>query len=177
MVLRRSWEFYICIGRQQEATVSHWVSPWAPETSRPVPPVTQFSNKTTPTPTRPHLLIVPLPMCQEFKHISGEGGRDTYSNHHKGDTWYHMWHVRQLVTWHPQSGSRQRWMLGLSPLPFWFLFYSVCDPSLWNSTTFKMGSSMKYLWKLPRGATQSCPLASLNPVKLMENLASWYDRV
>ena len=64
MVLRRSWEFYICIGRQQEETVSHWVSPWAPETSRPVPPVTQFSNKTTPTPTRPHLLIVPLPMGQ-----------------------------------------------------------------------------------------------------------------
>jgi hypothetical protein len=38
-------------------------------------------HKATPAPTKPHLLIVPLPVGQAFRHRSLEG--QAYSNHHK----------------------------------------------------------------------------------------------
>lgn len=38
--------------------------------------------------------------------------------------------VRQLLAWHPYSGSKERWMLVLSPLS---AFYSVQDPSPWDA--------------------------------------------
>lgn len=107
-------------------------------------------QKVTPTPAKPYLLIVPH-------------GSDLLKTP-KGDTVHHggkTWHLRQLVTpHHPQSGSRQRWILVLSSLLFWFLFYSV-----WEHMAFLRWD----LWKLRHESTESCRLAGLNPVKLMEN--------
>ena len=40
------------------------------ETSKPTPMVTHFSNKATPTPTRPHFLMLTINMGQEFKPMS-----------------------------------------------------------------------------------------------------------
>ena len=39
---------------------------WTYETSKPASTVTHFSNKTSPTSARPHLLVVPLPKGQVF---------------------------------------------------------------------------------------------------------------
>jgi hypothetical protein len=60
----RSQEFYILIHRQQKETVFH--IGWSFSTGN----LKAWPHNTTPTPTRPHLLIVPLYMAQAFKHTS-----------------------------------------------------------------------------------------------------------
>ena len=78
----------------------------------PQSPVTQwgtFSNRDTPIPIRPHLLIVPLTIGQTFKH---KNDSHTYSNHHRGlvkfsslsagmtiSVVFHMYFHRQLCGW------------------------------------------------------------------------------
>jgi hypothetical protein len=61
---RRSWEFYTVIHRQQKVKC---------KTSESTAQWHSSSSKATPTPTKPHLLIVPLPM-DLWGHF--------YSNHH-----------------------------------------------------------------------------------------------
>lgn len=43
---------------------------WASKPSKPTPQGQSFSNNITPIPTRPHLLEVPFPMAQGFKHFN-----------------------------------------------------------------------------------------------------------
>ena len=50
------------------------------ETSEPASIITHFLQRGQYTPTKPHLLIVPLPMSQTFKHMSLRG--HTHSNYH-----------------------------------------------------------------------------------------------
>ena len=58
-------------GSQEETTVIHTGQSLSIYiTSKPCLTVTYFANKATPPPIRPHLLIVPLPMGQAFKHMS-----------------------------------------------------------------------------------------------------------
>ena len=63
----RSLEFYILIHRQQKKTVCHT------ECSLCIGDLKAHLHSNTLPPTRPHLLIVSLPMDQAFKHTSLHG--------------------------------------------------------------------------------------------------------
>ena len=65
---------------EKELRVLHW-DPQAAEGDCVPTLGMAFSNKASPTPTRSHLLIVPLPMDQAFKHMRLWG--HIYSNHHR----------------------------------------------------------------------------------------------
>lgn len=69
---RRIWKFNFMVCQQQQETVCTVDIPWAYETSKLDFTVTQLlgKKKTTLTPTKPHLLIVPLTMDQTFKSMS-----------------------------------------------------------------------------------------------------------
>jgi hypothetical protein len=69
---RRSWEFYTLIHRQHKGPCDTVGVTWAQETSKPT---------STVSPTRPHLLIVPLPMAKHPN--SWVYGGQTYSSHHR----------------------------------------------------------------------------------------------
>jgi hypothetical protein len=75
-VLHLEWQ---AVGSDRDtlARLEH-LRPQSPPPSDTLPPTRPhllqqghtYSNKATPIPTRPHLLVVPLPMDQEFKHMS-----------------------------------------------------------------------------------------------------------
>jgi hypothetical protein len=52
-------------GSQEGTGISHWAS-----IENSTLTMTYFFNKATPTPIRPHLLIVPLSMCQACNYMS-----------------------------------------------------------------------------------------------------------
>jgi len=88
---RRSWEFYAMIRRQQETAPLAMAWAYVRPQSRPLqwhtysPTRPHPPNKATPTPTRPHLLIVSFPM----------GLRVPITNYHRKTTCNHGLRVRQ----------------------------------------------------------------------------------
>lgn len=65
---------------------------------------------------------------------------------------------RQLATWHPQSGSRERWMLVLS-----------LGPNLIDGAAYTRGGSSTSLnisWKHPHRHTRYGSILMLNLIKL-----------
>ena len=69
----RSWEESPTSWSTGSSRIPHWWSLSIYKISKPSPAVTDPLP-----PTRPHLLIMPLPMGQALKHMRGQ----THSNHH-----------------------------------------------------------------------------------------------
>ena len=86
-------EFYILIQRQPRGDCFlHWPEP---ERRRPQSPPTQWHtsfNKIIPSPRRPHLLVVPLPMAKHSN--TWIYGGQNYSNHH---SWRNLHDTKRMV--------------------------------------------------------------------------------
>lgn len=81
------------------------------------------------------------PLCPRltYQHLVAKGTKGKQlRKDHDSCTWgrHDAQDMRQLVRRHPQSGSRERWMLGLSSLS---LFQSVQDLSLWDGMAHMQG--------------------------------------